>query len=136
MRPGNQTRETDSIGVLQIGINGRDYDAGLNAARAGKWQVVIQRMTAAIAGNPKENDKARTYGAIFIFWLSEFGKAGWAGQQITGCGARRSFDLVGGAIVFVSFAWFAVNLLLLLASLDPRIRPWPFQVALHLLVFL
>ncbi|PYT11809.1 MAG: hypothetical protein DMF51_14595, partial [Acidobacteria bacterium] len=77
-----------------------------------------------------------SYGAIFIFWLSEFGKAGWAGQQITGCGARRSFDLVGGAIVFVSFAWFAVNLLLLLASLDPRIRPWPFQVALHLLVFL
>ena len=43
-----------------------DYDAGLNAARAGKWQSVIQKMTAAIAGNPKENDKARTYGAIFI----------------------------------------------------------------------
>jgi tetratricopeptide (TPR) repeat protein len=43
-----------------------DYDAGLNAARAGKWQVVVQKMTAAIAGNPKENDKARTYGAIFI----------------------------------------------------------------------
>jgi tetratricopeptide (TPR) repeat protein len=43
-----------------------DYDAGLNAARAGKWQAVIQKMTAAIAGNPKENDKARTYGAIFI----------------------------------------------------------------------
>lgn len=43
-----------------------DYDAGIAAARAGKWQVVIQKMTAAIAANPKEADKARTYGAIFI----------------------------------------------------------------------
>jgi len=43
-----------------------DYDAGLNAARKGQWNTVIQKMSAAIAGNPKENDKARTYGAIFI----------------------------------------------------------------------
>lgn len=43
-----------------------DYDAGVNAARAGNWNVVVQKMTAAIGGNSKENDKARTYGAIFI----------------------------------------------------------------------
>jgi tetratricopeptide (TPR) repeat protein len=43
-----------------------DYDLGLNAARAGNWNVVVQRMTAAISANPKENDKAREYGAIFI----------------------------------------------------------------------
>jgi tetratricopeptide (TPR) repeat protein len=43
-----------------------DYDDGLKAARNGQWSVVIQKMTAAINGNPKENDKARTYGAIFI----------------------------------------------------------------------
>ncbi len=43
-----------------------DYDAGLAAARRGQWASVIQKMTAAINGNPKENDKARTYGAIFI----------------------------------------------------------------------
>jgi tetratricopeptide (TPR) repeat protein len=43
-----------------------DYDAGINAVSKGQWNVVIQKMTAAIAGNPKENDKARTYGAIFI----------------------------------------------------------------------
>ena len=43
-----------------------DYDAGINAANKGQWQTVIQKMTAAINGNPKENDKARTYGAIFI----------------------------------------------------------------------
>jgi len=43
-----------------------DYEAGTNAAKAGQWSVVIQKMTAAINGNPKENDKARTYGAIFI----------------------------------------------------------------------
>jgi len=43
-----------------------DYDAGMNAVRKGQWNVAIQKMTAAIAGNSKENDKARTYGAIFI----------------------------------------------------------------------
>src|SRR5262249_38594034 len=43
-----------------------DYDAGMNAVRKGQWSVAIQKMTAAIAGNSKENDKARTYGAIFI----------------------------------------------------------------------
>ncbi|HEV2720860.1 MAG TPA: tetratricopeptide repeat protein [Thermoanaerobaculia bacterium] len=43
-----------------------DYDAGLNAARKGQWSTVIAKMSAAIAAQPKENDKARTYGAIFI----------------------------------------------------------------------
>jgi tetratricopeptide (TPR) repeat protein len=43
-----------------------DYDDGLKAARNGQWSTVIQKMTAAINGNSKENDKARTYGAIFI----------------------------------------------------------------------
>lgn len=43
-----------------------DYDAGLAAARSGQWSAVIQKMSAAIKGNGKENDKARTYGAIFI----------------------------------------------------------------------
>jgi len=43
-----------------------DYDDGLKAARNGQWPAVIQKMTAAIKGNGKENDKARTYGAIFI----------------------------------------------------------------------
>ncbi len=43
-----------------------DYDEGLAAARAGNWNAVITKMSAAIKGNPKENNKARTYGAIFI----------------------------------------------------------------------
>ncbi|MEA2337302.1 MAG: hypothetical protein QOE82_1309 [Thermoanaerobaculia bacterium] len=43
-----------------------DYDDGLKAVRNGQWSAVIQKMTAAINGNSKENDKARTYGAIFI----------------------------------------------------------------------
>jgi tetratricopeptide (TPR) repeat protein len=43
-----------------------DYDAGINAVRSGQWAAVIQKMSAAIKVNPKENDKARTYGAIFI----------------------------------------------------------------------
>jgi tetratricopeptide (TPR) repeat protein len=43
-----------------------DYDAGVAAARSGNWNLVVQKMSAAIKGSPKENDKARTYGAIFI----------------------------------------------------------------------
>jgi tetratricopeptide (TPR) repeat protein len=43
-----------------------DYDAGLAAARAGNWNTVITKMSAAIKGNATENNKARTYGAIFI----------------------------------------------------------------------
>lgn len=43
-----------------------DYDAGLTAVRKGQWQVVVQKMSAAIKANPNENDHAKTYGAIFI----------------------------------------------------------------------
>src|SRR5689334_17284888 len=43
-----------------------DYDAGINAANKGQWSTVIQKMSAAIAAHPKEGDKERTYGAIFI----------------------------------------------------------------------
>jgi tetratricopeptide (TPR) repeat protein len=43
-----------------------DYDAGLAAARAGNWSTVVSKMSAAIKGQPNENNKARTYGAIFI----------------------------------------------------------------------
>jgi tetratricopeptide (TPR) repeat protein len=43
-----------------------DYDAGLAAARAGNWNTVITKMSSAIKGNATENNKARTYGAIFI----------------------------------------------------------------------
>ena len=43
-----------------------DYDAGLNAIKAGQWKTAVDRLTAAIAGNKNENNNARTYGAIFI----------------------------------------------------------------------
>jgi tetratricopeptide (TPR) repeat protein len=43
-----------------------DYDAGIAAVRSGNWSAVVQKMSAAIKGQPKENDRARTYGAIFI----------------------------------------------------------------------
>lgn len=43
-----------------------DYDAGLAAVRAGNWNAVVSRMSAAIKGQPNESNKARTYGAIFI----------------------------------------------------------------------
>ena len=43
-----------------------DYEAGLAAAQKGQWQNVVQKMSAAIKGNPKEDNKAREYGTIFI----------------------------------------------------------------------
>lgn len=43
-----------------------DYEEGMKAVRKGQWNTVVQKMTAAIGVKPKENDKERTYGAIFI----------------------------------------------------------------------
>lgn len=43
-----------------------DYDAGIKAARAGSWSMVVQKMSAAINGHDKESNSERTYGAIFI----------------------------------------------------------------------
>jgi len=43
-----------------------DYDAGTNAARKGDWNTVVAKMTSAIKGWGKEDNHARTYGAIFI----------------------------------------------------------------------
>jgi len=43
-----------------------DYDAGIAAARSGNWNVVVQKMSAAIKGNASENNKARTYGMNFV----------------------------------------------------------------------
>jgi tetratricopeptide (TPR) repeat protein len=42
-----------------------DYDAGIAAAKKGNWSVVVQKMTSAIKGNAKEDNKARAYGVIF-----------------------------------------------------------------------
>ena len=61
------------IAVLCLAVAGSasaswydDYDAGVKAARAGNWNVVVDKMTKAIAGSGNESNKARTYGAIFI----------------------------------------------------------------------
>lgn len=43
-----------------------DYEDGLAAAKKGNWTTVIQKMNAALAQQPKENRKLKTYGAIFI----------------------------------------------------------------------
>jgi tetratricopeptide (TPR) repeat protein len=42
-----------------------DYDQGIAAVKRGNWSVAVQKMTAAIKGNPNESDKARAYGTIF-----------------------------------------------------------------------
>lgn len=38
------------------------YDAGIKAVESGDWNTVIQKMSAAINGNAKEDNRARTYG--------------------------------------------------------------------------
>lgn len=42
------------------------YESGMVAVRSGDWNTVVQKMTAAIRGNAKENNKARTYGMNFL----------------------------------------------------------------------
>jgi tetratricopeptide (TPR) repeat protein len=42
-----------------------DYDAGLNAVRAGNWRLAEQKMSAAIRAKEKEGNKERAYGTIF-----------------------------------------------------------------------
>lgn len=43
-----------------------DYDAGLIAVKKGSWSTVVQKMSAAIKGNPKEGDRVRTYGMLTV----------------------------------------------------------------------
>jgi tetratricopeptide (TPR) repeat protein len=43
-----------------------DYDAGLAAIKSGNWNTAVQKMSAAIKGNPKEGTRVRTYGTIMI----------------------------------------------------------------------
>ena len=42
------------------------YDKGLIAVRKGDWSTALDRMNKAIAGNPNESARARTYGTLFI----------------------------------------------------------------------
>lgn len=42
-----------------------DYDAGIAAVRNGQWQIVVQKMSAAISQKGQENNKLRAYGTMF-----------------------------------------------------------------------
>jgi|GEM_PF-494030 len=42
------------------------YDDGIKAVKAKNWDVVIQKMTEAIAANGNENNRARSYGTNFF----------------------------------------------------------------------
>lgn len=42
-----------------------DYEAGMRAIQGGNWQVAVQKLSAAIAQKPKENNKERAYGTLF-----------------------------------------------------------------------
>lgn len=43
-----------------------DYEAGVKAAKAGKWSTVIEKMNASIRVKSQENPRERAYGNIFI----------------------------------------------------------------------
>jgi tetratricopeptide (TPR) repeat protein len=43
-----------------------DYNAGIKAVQAGNWTAVVDKMTAAINERPKESNRERAYGTIFI----------------------------------------------------------------------
>jgi tetratricopeptide (TPR) repeat protein len=67
------TRRTLAVAVLTLALATvaqaswyDDYDAGLIAVKKGNWNAVVQKMSAAIKGNPKEGDRVRTYGVITI----------------------------------------------------------------------
>ncbi|HYO79726.1 MAG TPA: tetratricopeptide repeat protein [Thermoanaerobaculia bacterium] len=65
------TRRTLAVALLALALATAahaswydDYDEGLAAVRKGNWNVVVQKMSAAIKGNAKEGDRVRTYGMI------------------------------------------------------------------------
>jgi tetratricopeptide (TPR) repeat protein len=67
------TRRTLAVALLTLALATAahaswydDYDDGLAAIRKGNWSVAVQKMSAAIKGNPKEGDRTRTYGTIMI----------------------------------------------------------------------
>jgi len=78
-----------------------NYDEGIAAVRKGQWQTVVQKMTAAIAVKPQENDKLRSYGVQFYNYhpyyyrsvaylnLGEYEKAIKDLQQATGPGEEN-----------------------------------------------
>lgn len=55
-----------AIGVAQAASWYDEYSEGLAAVRSGNWSVARQKMSAAIAVRPKENNKERAYGTIFF----------------------------------------------------------------------
>ena len=60
---------------------------------------------------------AFVYGAILLLWLREVGR-GWTGTA-TGQPRRSETELVGGAMLAVSFVWFVLNLFLTLQDFGP-----------------
>jgi tetratricopeptide (TPR) repeat protein len=67
------TRRTLAVAILTFALATvaqaswyDDYDAGLAAIKSGNWNVAVQKMSAAIKGNPKEGTRVRTYGTIMI----------------------------------------------------------------------
>ncbi|HYI12744.1 MAG TPA: tetratricopeptide repeat protein [Thermoanaerobaculia bacterium] len=66
------TRRTLSVALLTLTLFASvaeaswydDYDAGVAAAKKGRWSDVVAKMSAAIKGNAKEGNNVRTYGMI------------------------------------------------------------------------
>lgn len=66
------TRRTIAVALLALALAATasaswydDYDEGLVAVKKGNWNLVVQKMSAAIKANAKEGDRVRTYGMDF-----------------------------------------------------------------------
>ena len=110
--------------------------AGIGLETDRDWPILTRMNLVRLTALLIYTYGAFSYGAMFLFWLRQVGRASWAGQRTQSCGPNRSMDLVGGAISLLSFLWFAGSLLLVLINLDPGISQWPLQTVMLILVFL
>jgi hypothetical protein len=72
---------------------------------------------------------AFAFGAVLFLWLLRPGGTAWVGHQ--GRNLPRSGRLVGGALMWASFVWFLVNILMTLKAFLPEAAtPWLWTVFL------
>lgn len=78
---------------------------------------------------------AFAYGAVVWLWLRQYGRADWTGLRPRPA-PNRPLECVGGALSFVSFAWFVTNVLAELAPLNPALDGLPLTDGFLILAFL
>ena len=78
---------------------------------------------------------AFAYGMTLVLWTRDLRHAVWPSRAPRVRSALRENDVVNGALLGVSFAWFCVNAVVLFLRLGPRTRHWQLDVATIVLAF-